>query len=316
MQFNNILVHVSPRSHNDPAITNAMAIAKRWNSTITVFDVSTDLSWPMQYLAGGWDETIEILTGNKKQRLRQRAESLTAAGFKAKHVMTTGRLSVATIKQVIQGEHDLVIKVAEDSGPNRSGFLGSTDYRLVRKCPCPVLILRHDGVVGFQRVAVAMDVLDYDDVQQQLDQRVLRAADGLCVGQLHLVYAMRSVDDIIEVAKHDSDLISPEQMAKWDSELHAAAEQKLETISGKFDSTRCTFHVLPGAPEESIPEFVSAHRMDLLAMGSVARSGLDGVLIGNTAERILKNVHCSILAIKSPEFVSPLASLSHHTQNN
>jgi nucleotide-binding universal stress UspA family protein len=42
-------------------------------------------------------------------------------------------------------------------------------------------------------------------------------------------------------------------------------------------------------------------------LGTVARTGLTGLLMGNTTERILGDVTCSVLAVKPPGFVSPIA---------
>jgi nucleotide-binding universal stress UspA family protein len=46
--------------------------------------------------------------------------------------------------------------------------------------------------------------------------------------------------------------------------------------------------------------------MDLIVMGTVARTGLGGLLIGNTAESVLQRVDCSVLAVKPEGFVSPV----------
>jgi universal stress protein E len=59
-------------------------------------------------------------------------------------------------------------------------------------------------------------------------------------------------------------------------------------------------------PDEAVLDFLRTHAIDLLVMGSVGRSGLSGALIGNTAERILPELSCSLLALKPAEFVSPV----------
>jgi nucleotide-binding universal stress UspA family protein len=41
-------------------------------------------------------------------------------------------------------------------------------------------------------------------------------------------------------------------------------------------------------------------------MGTLARAGLRGLLIGNTAERVLDDLDASVIAVKPPGFVSPL----------
>jgi nucleotide-binding universal stress UspA family protein len=46
--------------------------------------------------------------------------------------------------------------------------------------------------------------------------------------------------------------------------------------------------------------------MDLIIMGTVARTGIPGFLMGNTAETILNRIECSVLAIKPAGFVTPV----------
>ena len=55
-----------------------------------------------------------------------------------------------------------------------------------------------------------------------------------------------------------------------------------------------------------IPEFVVGHGTELVVMGTVARGGIAGLLIGNTAERVLRKLPCSVLAVKPDDFVSPV----------
>jgi nucleotide-binding universal stress UspA family protein len=61
-----------------------------------------------------------------------------------------------------------------------------------------------------------------------------------------------------------------------------------------------------GDPEDVIPAYAAADGVDLIVMGTVARSGVAGLLIGNTAERVLRRLPCSVLAVKPDGFVSPV----------
>ncbi|MEZ6077377.1 MAG: universal stress protein [Pirellulaceae bacterium] len=55
--------------------------------------------------------------------------------------------------------------------------------------------------------------------------------------------------------------------------------------------------MLEGEPSEAIPELCKQEQADLLICGTVARQGIPGLLLGNTAERIVNRVGCSILAV-------------------
>jgi nucleotide-binding universal stress UspA family protein len=41
-------------------------------------------------------------------------------------------------------------------------------------------------------------------------------------------------------------------------------------------------------------------------MGTVSRTGVAGLLIGNTAEKLLQKVNCSVLAVKPDDFSTPV----------
>jgi hypothetical protein len=55
-----------------------------------------------------------------------------------------------------------------------------------------------------------------------------------------------------------------------------------------------------------IPRHARQSGVDLVVMGTVARRGLAGLITGNTAERLLHGLSCSLLAIKPEGFVTPV----------
>ncbi|UUI62888.1 universal stress protein [Aeromonas salmonicida] len=57
----------------------------------------------------------------------------------------------------------------------------------------------------------------------------------------------------------------------------------------------------------TFPKMAAKLNIDLVVMGTVARTGIAGVIIGNTAESVLSQLNCSVFAIKPKGFVSPLS---------
>lgn len=49
---------------------------------------------------------------------------------------------------------------------------------------------------------------------------------------------------------------------------------------------------------------------DLIVIGTVGRSGIQGLLLGNTAEKVLDTCDCSIFTVKPDGFVSPIQPIS------
>jgi universal stress protein E len=65
--------------------------------------------------------------------------------------------------------------------------------------------------------------------------------------------------------------------------------------------------LVEGEPEDAIARFVESQGIDMVVMGTVARTGIAGLVMGNTAERVLQRLRGSVLAVKPPGFKSPVA---------
>ena len=66
-------------------------------------------------------------------------------------------------------------------------------------------------------------------------------------------------------------------------------------------------HLREDLAENAILHAILNDQYDLLVMATIARSGLAGFLMGNTAERLLPQVTCSVLAVKPDDFKCPVS---------
>ncbi|MCP4410554.1 MAG: universal stress protein [Gammaproteobacteria bacterium] len=67
-----------------------------------------------------------------------------------------------------------------------------------------------------------------------------------------------------------------------------------------------TAHLIEGRAGMVIPEQARRQEVGLIVMGTVARTGLPGFIIGNTAESVLNQVGCSVLTVKPQGFETPV----------
>ena len=58
--------------------------------------------------------------------------------------------------------------------------------------------------------------------------------------------------------------------------------------------------------ENAILNYIKAEKIDVLVMATIARSGIAGFLMGNTAERLMPQIECSVIAVKPDDFRSPI----------
>ena len=104
------------------------------------------------------------------------------------------------------------------------------------------------------------------------------------------------------------DLFTAVELEKLHGEMLVKAKDQLTTLADTIRERGVAVRdmTLDGRPEFAIPDYTAEHGIELLGMGTVGRSGMDGFFYGNTSERILNRVKCSVLAIKPPGYVSPI----------
>ena len=89
-----------------------------------------------------------------------------------------------------------------------------------------------------------------------------------------------------------------------DEQSRSQLDKLIETIPDP------DYEVLPvlleGEPTKVLPEYAEKESVDLLVMGMLSRTGILGFFIGNTAEKIMDDINCSLLVVKPKEFVSQI----------
>lgn len=73
-----------------------------------------------------------------------------------------------------------------------------------------------------------------------------------------------------------------------------------------LDYLKPQIHLVNGWARKEIPALIKKIKADLVVMGTMARTGIPGFIMGNTAETILNQINCSVLAIKPPGFITPV----------
>lgn len=218
---------------------------------------------------------------------------------------------ISMVRHVLRDAHDLLIKEAEFKEEGK-GFK-AMDMTLLRKCPCPVWLARpisqpREAI----RVAVAINPESRSEEEQALSLRLLALAHELaatCSGELSIVSCW---DYTFEgFLRHNGRAQVPEEeILLAVLETQAEHRQALQQLINQAALPAKTYQVqhLRGQAETLIPTFVALHKVDILVMGSVARTGIMGFLIGNTAENITEELGCSLLALKPGGFVSPVTA--------
>lgn len=82
-----------------------------------------------------------------------------------------------------------------------------------------------------------------------------------------------------------------------EKELMAGAKESLGRFAQKVNLTQADQLVLLGAPKQEIVRAAEEHHADLIVIGSHGRHGFRR-LLGSTADGVLHNAHCDVLAVR------------------
>ena len=96
--------------------------------------------------------------------------------------------------------------------------------------------------------------------------------------------------------EHVQDLLRQEKIQQLESLAVPIRDQGIEVET----------KLLEGKTPEVVSDFVHDNSVDLVVMGTVARSGLTRLLMGNTSEEVLDQINCSVLAVKPYSFKTPI----------
>ena len=77
------------------------------------------------------------------------------------------------------------------------------------------------------------------------------------------------------------------------------------TDSDGFDDLVRVMHI-KDVPADIVIEHAASERIDSLVMGTLARTGIAGLVNGDTVKTVLSRLNCSVLAVKPGGFVSPV----------
>ena len=313
-RFKNVLL-VADRSYQSIAAQRVAWLARRNEARVTLIDTIETAPGELAALYASFhgararEVEFEVLQFHQS-RLAELSAEIRNQGIETNEALLHGTPFIEIIHQVIRSEHDLVIKVAGGQSEGLSLLFGSTDLHLLRKCPCPVWILKPVAQPEYPRIVAAIDPDPSDPQRDALASLVMDLATSLAVAdesELHVVHAWHLEGE--ETMRNSAFTKIPKpQIDELVDKAAADARERYSQLLGRYNlSLRSPrIHLLKGEARSVISEMAEEITADLIVMGTVGRTGISGFFIGNTAEATLNQVDCSVIAVKPPGFESPV----------
>lgn len=294
-------------THDNKALICAKTLALANQASLDLIDVVSAPPAAVKMYHGilNAEDITELLKEKRAANLQSLSKALTDDGLTVTTEVLEGRDFIEIIRRVLRDEHDIVVKSA-----NRAAHsFDSSDFHLIRKCPRPVWLVKDSQPVIGDNIAACVDLMQEGTEEgRQLNRLILTLATGLAAlvnknVQVVTCWALygesmfrNNVSLGMTAGKLDKLLVKTEQ----------ARREALETLLEEFSDKPTVSHLIKGQAIECLPAFMHEHDIHTVVMGTVGRTGLPGLLIGNTSETVLQQIDSSAITVKPDGFETPV----------
>ncbi len=306
--FKNILVVVNDEGspQKNAAVARAVMLAQENNARLTLMDVIAPPEDVISEYKGiiEPEELTEMLVSQREKTLNMAAEQL-GGDIDVNVKVAVGRDFIEIVRAVVLEKHDLLIKVANEHPDS----FDSSDFHLMRKCPQPVWLFKPDKHGSGQKILAAIDLkLESYEEGRALNTLIMDLATSLANGgdnELH-VLSCWSLYGESSLRYSGFMKVAEDKLATLLEKEEFANRSRQQALAARYDGYDIHTHLVKGDPVILIPKFTREKDISVVVMGTVARSGIPGLLIGNTAEEVLRLIDTSVITLKPSGFESPV----------
>jgi len=291
--YDHILVPTDGSEHAERATEHAALVADAFDATLHLLSVVDVSAAAGPFSAGGVDDAyVEQLTDASEGELADIAATVEGVDT-VETAVTTGRPSAGILEYVDDEDIDLVCMGTHGRRGLRRFLTGSVTERVVRLSPVPVLTVRaieaSEPGDGYDDILVPTDG---SDCAQAAVAHAIALADRFD-SRLHAV----SVIDTTSLATGTEMGVPPgllEELEERAAEATRAVEDAAEEAG-----VDCVGVVDTGGVRRTLLTYAEENDIDLVCLGTHGRSGLDRVLVGSTAEGLVRRADAPVVTVSS-----------------
>lgn len=296
--YKRLLVHLQTTASSQPAFQRALRLAQSPRASLRLVDVVPPVPAP----GGAVPAFVRLLREKMLDHLAEATAEARRAEVPTTSALLEGDEATALIRAAVAWRADVLMRSHAVHG-GAAHPVGPVDSQILRRCPCPVWLVTPRQATGERVVVAAVDPEPEDALRHDLSVRVARTGIQLASDSgaaLHLVHAWTAFGHQVLASRGSRKDLLAHYAACRD---HAAARfDQLRRDAGVPETAK--MHLIEGLNDKVLTEFVENRRASVVVLGTIGRTGLAGLVIGNTAERVLRHVKCSVLALKPAGFAA------------
>jgi hypothetical protein len=283
-----ILLATDGSEFSEGAIREAIQLAKRCGSKLTAIQV-IETNPEFETTAPGALEKMEQAVRSHLISVQERAKK---EGVACEIAVHEGEDSYKYITNEASEQKSTMIVMGRRG---RKGFrrlvLGGTTAWTIGHSPCSVMVVPRAADVEFKSIVVATDGSKWS-VAAASEAIGIAKRNGAKLTTVAVVPAELAMPTDIDFAT-----IAREKFA--DQEMHTAEKNaKAVKDAAQKEGVDAQAFVMSGKPADAIMEIAKDQKADLVVVGSHGRTGLDRLLMGSVAERVIVLSASAVLVVK------------------
>lgn len=285
MDYARLFVIIDPTREEQPALSRAVALLRTGGGHIHVFCCVYENDFSPY---SSRQEAERHAREQARQKLQTLVEPLVSDTITLEaEVDWNERWFESAIKACARVKADLLLKSTFSADVRSHGFSKHSDYHILRRSPCPVLLSKAASERPYQRVLAALALEDNDRKHDALNQHVMAEARKVCRRSGASLFAVAAVEGAPNIT----------QILKITENADAEKLSDEYIVSQHFGIDPDKVIIDYGPATAVLVEAVETVPADLLIMGTAGRSGIAGAMVGNTCEKVLDAVSVDILTV-------------------
>ncbi len=288
-QVDRILLSTDGSEYSEGAVREAIRLAKQCSSRLTAVSV-VESNPEFATIAPQITETMGKQARENLAAVQERARK---EGVDCSVVVREGEDSYKDIvEEAVKNRTAMIVMGRRGRTGLKRLMMGSVTARVIGHAPCSVLVVPKDASLNFKNIVVATDGSKYS-----------ASAASQAIG-----LAKRNGADLTVIAVVPSELLTPmdldltmaqrEHVA--DQEMHEAEKSaKAVKDAAQKEGVSVKAFVLSGKPSEAVVQTARDRNAGLIVVGSHGRTGVERLLMGSVAERVIVLSECPVLVVKA-----------------
>jgi nucleotide-binding universal stress UspA family protein len=283
-----LLLATESSEFSEGAIREAIQLAKRCGSKLTALSV-IESNPEFGSMAPALLEKLEkeVLAHLDEVKARAKKE-----GADCETITQEGEDSYKYIvEEAVKQKSTMIIMGRRGKKGFRRLVMGSTTSWTIGHAPCSVMVVPRAAQVNFKSIVVATDGSKYS---------AAAASEAIGIAQRNnakLTVLAVVPADIAMPTDIDFAALQREKLADQDMQAAEKNAKAVKDAALKAGVDAQAF-VMSGKPADAIVEIAKDKSADLVVVGSHGRTGLDRLLMGSVAERVIVLSSCAVLVVK------------------